>query len=296
MSIGTIGNIRPSDVNVDDIEVIYTFSPDRTTPPQIIDKIIDTGDIISEVNIDNNLVQGLYNIKLDPNVFNEIGIYNIYIKPKEYIIDISDCGVLATISSVRGIVIDSNKIPELSNRFNSNGLAGFKIEYIDDNGDKIRNLFRIITSSNRAIVEGGNNTSPTQSSVRYRFSDSESSNLLFLTVSPSSPNNLRPNVNPFLGIPGQNIILSNTFFNPVLIEIEMTEHDIETLALGIYGNQSKSKVDGILTYYDKDSNIYKQFDVFETENSEGLIDYEVKLERDSIDPSKDLNNVLSDVE
>ena len=99
-----------------------------------------------------------------------------------------------------------------------------------------------------------------------------------------------------MGIPGQNIILSNTFFNPVLIEIEMTEHDIETLALGIYGNQSKSKVDGILTYYDKDSNIYKQFDVFETENSEGLIDYEVKLERDSIDPSKDLNNVLSDVE
>jgi hypothetical protein len=294
MSIGTIGNIRPSDVSVEDIEIVFTFSPDRTTPPQIVGKL-NSGDVLSEVNLEDNLVQGLYNLRLDPEEFNEIGIYNLYIKPKEYIVDISDCGVLATIPSVRGIVIDSNKIPELSNRFNSNGLTGFKIEYIDDNGDKIRNLFRIITSSNRAIAENGNNTSTTQSSVRYRFSDSESSNLLFLTVSPSTPNNVRPNVNPFLGVPGQDIIISNTFFNPVLIEIEMTEHDIETLALGIYGNQSKSKVDGILTYYTEDGDIYKQFDVFETENSEGLIDYEVKLERDIIDPSKDLNNVLSDI-
>jgi hypothetical protein len=295
MSIGTIGNIRPSDVNIEDIEVIFTFSPDRTTPPQIVGTL-DSTDIISEVNVEGNLVQGLYNLRLDPETFNEIGIYNLYIKPKEYRLEIFDCGVLATIPSVRGIVIDSNDISELSNRFNSNGLSGFKIEYLDDQGNKVRNLFRIITSSNRCLVEGSNNTSPTQSSVRYRFSDSETSNLLFLTVSPSSPNTLRPNVNPFLGIPGQTIILSNTFFNPVLIEIEMTEHDIETLALGIYGDQSKSKIDGILTYYDNDGNIYKQFDVFETENSEGLIDYEVKIERDIIDPSKDINNVLSDVE
>jgi len=295
MSIGTIGNIRPSDVSIEDIEVVFTFSPDRTTPPQIVGKL-DSTEVLSEVNFEDNLVQGLYNLRLDPQTFNEIGIYNIYIKPKEYIITISDCGVLASIPSVRGIVIDSNEIPELSNRLNSNGLIGFKIEYLDNNGEKIRNLFRIITSSNRSLSENGNNTSTTQSSVRYRFTDSESSNLLFLTVSPSSPNNVRPNVNPFLGIPGQTIILCNTFFNPILIEIEMSEHDIETLALGIYGNQSKSKIDGILTYYDEDGNIYKQFDVFETENAEGLVDYEVKLERDIIDPSKDLNNVLSDIE
>ena len=295
MSIGTIGNIRPSDVNIEDVEIVFTFSPDRTTPPQIVDKL-NSEDVLSEVNFGESLVQGLYNIRLDPEVFNEKGIYNLYIKPKEYQIEILDCGVLASIPSVRGIIIDSNLIPELSNRLNSNGLAGFKIEYIDDNGDKIRNLFRIVTSSNRALPENNNTTSTTQSSVRYRFSDSDTSNLLFLTVSPSTANSVRPNFNPFLGIPGQSIIISNTFFNPLLIEVELTEHDIETLALGIYGDQSKSKVDGILTYYDEDGNIYKQFDVFETQNSEGVIDYEVKIERDIIDPSKDLNNVLTDIE
>ena len=93
----------------------------------------------------------------------------------------------------------------------------------------------------------------------------------------------------------QDIILTNTFFSPVLIEVELTEHDIETLATGVFGDQSKSKVDGILTYYDNDGNIYKQFDVFETENSQGLVDYEVKIERDNIDTSKDLTNVLTDI-
>jgi hypothetical protein len=295
MSIGTIGNVRPSDVNIEDIEIIFTFSPNRTTPPQIIGKLEST-DVLSEINLEDDLVQGLYNLQLTPETFNEIGIYNLYIKPKEYILNISDCGVLSTIQSVRGIIIDINDIPELSNRFSSNGLAGFKIEYYDENNDKIRNLFRIITSSNRCLPENNNTTSTTQSSVRYRFSDSETSNLLFLTVSPSTTNNVKPNVSPFLGVPGQKIILSNTFFNPLLIEIEITEHDIDTIALGIYGNQSKSKADGILTYYTKEGNIYKQFDVFETENSEGLVDYEVKLERNIIDPSKDLNNVLSDIE
>lgn len=295
MSIGTIGNIRPSDVNIEDIDIIFTFSPDRTTPPQIIGKL-ESENILSELNLEDNIVQGLYNLRLDPETFNEIGIYNIYIKPKEYILPISDCGVLSTIPNVRGIIIDSTEIPDLSNRFNSNGLVGFKIEYLDDEENKIRNMFRIITSSNKALPENNNTTSTTQSSVRYRFTDTESSNLLFLTVSPSSSNNVKPNVNPFLGVPGQKIILSNTFFNPLLIEVEMVEHNIETLAKGIYGNQSKSKIDGILTYYDKDGEIYKQFDVFETQNSEGLIDYEVKLERDIIDSSKDLNNVLGDID
>lgn len=295
MAIGTIGNIRPSDVNIEDIEVVYTFSPNRQSEPTFVG-VLDSTDIISEINIGNDLVQGLYNLRLDPDVFNQIGIYNLYIKPKEYKIKITDCGVLSTISSVRGIIIDGNDIPELSDKFSSNGLVGYKIEYFDGEGNKIRNLFRVITSSNKCLPEANNTTSPTQSSVRYRFSDSEASNLLFLTVSPSNVNNVRPNVNPFLGVPNQDIIISNTYFTPVLLEIEMTEHDIETLALGIFGDQSKSKIDGILTYYDNQGNIYKQFDVFETENDQGVFDYEVKVERDEIDISKDLTDILNDIE
>jgi hypothetical protein len=294
MAIGTIGNIRPSDVNIEDIEIIYTFSPNRQTEPTVVGTL-DAEDVISEISLENDtLVNGLYNLRLDPDVFDQTGIYNIYIKPKEYKLKISDCGVLSTISNVRGVVINGNDISEISTRFSNNGLVGYRIEYFDSEGNKIRNLFRVITSSNRCVAENLNNNSPLQSSVRYRFSDSESSNLLFLTVTPSSPTNVKPNLTPFIGTPNQDIVITNTFFSPILIEVEFTEHDIETLALGIFGDQSKSKIDGILTYYDKDGNIYKQFDVFETQNSESVIDYEVKLERDSIDTSKDLGDILNE--
>jgi hypothetical protein len=293
MAIGTIGNIRPSDVNIEDIEIIYTFSPNRQTEPTVAGTL-NPVDVISELNLDDDiLVNGLYNLRLDPEIFNEKGIYNIYIKPKEIKLKISDCGVLSTISTVRGIIINGNDIPEISTRFSNNGLVGYRIEYFDNEGNKIRNLFRVITSSNRCVPENLNNNSPQQSSVRYRFSDSDSSNLLFLTVTPSTPTNVRPNLTPNIGSPNQDIVITNTFFSPVLLEVELTEHDIETLAIGVFGEQSKSKIDGILTYYDNDGNIYKQFDVFETENAEGVIDYEVKLERDTIDSSKDIGDILN---
>jgi hypothetical protein len=295
MAIGTIGNIRPSDVNIEDIEIIYTFSPNRQTETTFVGSL-DSSVVFSEINLnDDTLVNGLYNLRLDPEVFNEKGIYNIYIKPKEFKLKITDCGVLSTISSVRGIVINANDISEISTRFTNNGLVGYRIEYFDNEGNKIRNLFRVVTSSNRCVPENLNNNSPLQSSVRYRFSDSESSNLLFLTVTPSTPTNVRPNLTPNIGSPNQDIVITNTFFSPILIEVELTEHDIESLALGVFGDQSKSKIDGILTYYDNDGNIYKQFDVFETENSEGVIDYEVKIERDSIDTSKNLGDILNEI-
>jgi len=295
MAIGTIGNIRPSDVNIEDIEIIYTFSPNRQTETTFVGSL-DSSVVFSEINLnDDTLVNGLYNLRLDPEVFNEKGIYNIYIKPKEFKLKITDCGVLSTISSVRGIVINANDISEISTRFTNNGLVGYRIEYFDNEGNKIRNLFRVVTSSNRCVSENLNNNSPLQSSVRYRFSDSESSNLLFLTVTPSTPTNVRPNLTPNIGSPNQDIVITNTFFSPILIEVELTEHDIESLALGVFGDQSKSKIDGILTYYDNDGNIYKQFDVFETENSEGVIDYEVKIERDSIDTSKNLGDILNEI-
>lgn len=292
MAIGTIGNVRPSDVNIEDIEIVYTFSPNRETQPTFIGSL-DPTNVITEINLNNNLVNGLYNLRLDPTNFDQIGVYNIYIKPREFKLTISDCGVLSTLPNVRGVVIEGSDIANIASRFDSNGLVGYKIEYFDENGDKLRNLFRIITSSNRCLVENNNVNTPLQSSVRYRFSDSESSDLIFLTVTPSTASNFRANQSPFIGTPGQEIVISNTFFTPILMEVELTEHDINTLALGIYGDQTKSKIDGILTYYDNDGNIYKQYDVFETENSQGVIDYEVKVERDDIDTSKDIDNVLN---
>ncbi len=63
---------------------------------------------------------------------------------------------------------------------------------------------------------------------------------VFCTVSPSSAPSNKPSATPFIGQPNQNIIITNTYFNPVTVEIEMAQYDIDTLAIALYGNQTKS--------------------------------------------------------
>ncbi len=83
--------------------------------------------------------------------------------------------------------------------------------------------------------------------------------MLFLTVTPSSSPTNKPNATPFIGQPGQSIIVSNTYFNPVTIEIDIVEYDTSSLAIALFGNQTKSIDDGIYTMYDENNNIYKQY-------------------------------------
>lgn len=292
MATGTVGNIRPSDVSIEDIEIFYTYSPDRTSEPLIVEQI-DSSEVLSEVNLEEQLLQGLYNLKLPADKFNQLGIYNIYIKPKELRLRIVDCGVLSSITNVKGLVIDTDQNGDLLSRSNSNDLAGYRIEYFDQNNAKIRNLFRIVTSSNKCIPENNNNTNTSETATRYRFTENSNSNLLFLTITPSNPTSLRPNIDPFFGSPNQEIILTNTFFKPVMMEVEMVEHDFETIAIGVFGNQSKSVKDGIITYYNKNNEIYKQFDVYSTEDPDNNERVELKVERDEIDITKNFEDITS---
>jgi hypothetical protein len=105
-----------------------------------------------------------------------------------------------------------------------------------------------------------NEINTTQKSIRYRYVEG-TSNLIFLTLSPSSSPTNKPNATPFIGQPNQNIIISNTYFNPVTLEIEMVEYDISSLAIALYGNQTKSIDDGIYTIYDSENNIYRQYNL-----------------------------------
>ena len=125
----------------------------------------------------------------------------------------------------------------------------------------IKNTFRIITSNNKAEPVNQNLSDTSQKAVRYRFQDD--SNLVFCTVSPSSPTNVKPNILPFIGTTNQEVIITNTFFTPFALEIEMVEYDIESLAIGLFGNQTKSLEDGIYTIYNFNNDIYKQFNLFE---------------------------------
>lgn len=292
MAIGVVGNSRPSDVSVEDIETFYTYTPDRTVIPNLVQKL-NSNDIITELTFEDNIT-GLYNINLPATNFSEIGIYNIYLKPKEIKLKISDCGVISSQPNVKGIIIDLDQYPEFTNKGNSNDLAGYRIEYFDSDGEKIRNVFRIITSSNRCIPENNNNTNPNEAATRYRFTENANSNLLFLTITPSNPTSIRPTIDPFMGSPEQDIVITNTFFKPILMEIEIVEHDEQTLAIGIFGNQTKSKKDGIITYYNTNNEIYKQFDVYSIEDPNNNERVEVKSERDDIDITKnfeDLTNI-----
>jgi hypothetical protein len=294
MATGNFGIVRPATVTQDDMEIFFTYSPSRDTPPTIPLQSLSPAQVITRFNhptaTSNGipLFDGLYNLKLPVNNFSAKGIYNIIIKPKEIRTTISDCGVLSAFPDIKGIILDINTL----GLQDASSLIGYRIEYYDDFGSKTPNFFRVITSANRAEAVNSNPTTTSQKSVRYRFNDN--SNLIFCTLTPSSAPNVRPNQFPFIGSPGQTISISNTFFNPINIEIDMVEYDLETLSYALYGNQTKSIVDGVYTIYDYQNRIYKQYDLYDIQDqftSEPL--YEVREIKNNIDLTKDFNTITT---
>jgi hypothetical protein len=296
MSVGTFGNIRPSDVTVDDIDMFYTYSPDRETIAEDVYRL-DPVELITEHElpsdeddgVNENLLEGLYNLNLPTSIFNELGIYNIYIKPKTTKIEISDCGVLSALPTVKGLVIDGSTLN--ANQTANNGLQGYKIEYYDINdGTKTRNVVRYVVTSNKVVPVTENVGDTSQKSVRYRFDDS--GNLIFLQLTPSTASSLKPNSIPFIGVAGQTISLTNTFFNPIMFEIELVENDIDSLMNIVGSNQTKDVNNGILTHYDKNNEIVKQFDLYEVKDDvDDAKLYEVKEERTNIDTTQDFDEI-----
>jgi hypothetical protein len=243
-------------------------------------------------NADVEILGGMYNLKLPADQFNRLGIYTLYIRPAEIRTKITDCGVLSALPNVKGIVVDLNNVPsQFRNKFTNQGLVGFRVEYLNSDGTKIPNFFRVITSSFYCEPVIQNLTNTTQKSIRYRYTDG-TTNLLFCTLSPSSSPTNKPNATPFIGQPNQNIVITNTFFNPVTTEIEIVEHDISTLAIALYGNQTKSIDDGIYTIYDSNNNIYKQYNLYEIRDQFNELLYEVRQDRgNNIDFTKNFTNI-----
>ena len=302
MAIGSYGTIRPSDVSPADVDIIMNYTPTRDVTDQFVLTKLDAQTILrpyfanSETggNAGVEVLGGLYNLTLPANQFNAIGIYTLYIRPAEIRTVISDCGVLSALPNVKGIVIDISDVPtQYQNKFVPQGLVGFRVEYLNADGSKIPNFFRVVTSSFFCEPVVTNEVNTTQKAIRYRYVDGDS-NLIFLTLSPSSSPTNKPNATPYIGQPDQDIIISNTFFNPVSIEIEMVEYDISSLAIALYGNQSKSIDDGIYTIYDANDNIYKQYNLYEIRDQFNALLYEVRQSRgNNIDFSKNFTNITS---
>jgi hypothetical protein len=302
MALGAYGIVRPADVSPQDVEIILHYTPSRDVTTNFVLKKLNASSILTPYfhngstggNNNVEILGGLYNLKLPATEFTNIGIYTLYIRPAEIRTVISDCGVLSALPNVRGIVIDINQVPQAyRNKFVSQGLVGFRIEYLNSDGTKIPNFYRIVTSSFycEPVFTDVNNT--TQKALRYRYVEG-SSDLMFCTLSPSASPTNKPNATPFIGQPNQNIIITNTYFNPMTVEVQIANYDIDTLAIALYGNQTKSIDDGIYTLYDSSGNIYKQYNLFEVRDNFNELLYEVRQDRGTnIDFSKNFTNIIS---
>ena len=302
MAIGSYGTIRPSDVSPSDVEIIMNYTATRDVTDSFVLTKLDAQTILrpyfnnSETggNAGVEVLGGLYNLTLPASQFNALGIYTLYMRPVQIRTSITDCGVLSALPNVKGIVINLANVPtQYINKFVAQGLVGFRIEYLNPDGSKIPNFFRVVTSCFFCEPVVTNEVNTSQKAIRYRYVDGNS-NLLFLTLSPSSSPTNKPNATPFIGQPDQDIIITNTFFNPVTIEIEMVEYHISSLAIALYGNQTKSIDDGIYTIYDSQNNIYKQYNLYEIRDQFNALLYEVRQSRgNNIDFSKNFTSITS---
>ena len=302
MAIGSYGTIRPSDVSPQDVEIIMNYTPTRDVTDQFVLTKLDAQTLLRPYfantetggNAGVEVLGGLYNLTLPANQFNALGIYTLYIRPAQIRTIITDCGVLSALPNVKGIVIDITNVPtEYQNKFVPQGLVGFRVEYLNPDGSKIPNFFRVVTSSFYCEPVVTNEVNTSQKAIRYRYVDGDS-NLIFLTLSPSSSPTNKPNATPFIGQPDQDIIITNTFFNPISLEVEMVEYDVSSLAIALYGNQTKSIDDGVYTIYDSENNIYRQYNLYEIRDQFNALLYEVRQNRnDNIDFSKNFTNITT---
>lgn len=306
MATGTYGIVRPADITPDDVEVFYHFTPSRDKVGNTSLIKLDSNEVLIKMDNPNKvqsgvsgfeLFGGMYTLKLPVTTFGVKGFYSIIIKPVEIRTKIVDCGVLSAFPDTKGLIFDIASVPSnFLNRFENNGLVGYRIEYLNTNtaaaDAKLNNFFRVITSNNRAEPVNQNLTNSSQKAIRYRFNDN--STLTFCTVSPGSASNVKPNALPFIGSPNQQVIITNTFFNPLMIEVEMVQHDVETLAFALFGNQTKSLEDGIYTIYNFNNDIYKQYNLYEIKDKfTGKPLFEVREERASIDFTKTFTNITT---
>ena len=287
----TYGSVRPSIVDIaNDVDIFYHYRPTRNSEDETyksFKKVTDVSSMLSmsEFESDNNetndvRLPGMYNLSLPVSIFSKVGFYTIYIKPKEITSVIKDIGVLAAYTDINGIIIDLNEQSEQSDLFQSDALNGYRIDYFEDNGSglKRQDYYRIITGCNRCEPITQNLSSSNTNSNGYRFNASGS--LCFLTVTPNSSPSYKAGSTPFIGAPNQTISISNTKFDPVMIEVEICRHDIETLNTAIDGNQIRSLDNGLLTTYNENGEIYSQKEFFTLKDNYTQSDrYEIKKDR-----------------
>lgn len=299
MASGNYSTIRPATVAPGDVEIYYNYTPDRQTVPSLLVALNST-DVLFPVLVPNDRRQvlgGAYTLKLPVASFEKKGIYNIFIRPKTQRATIADCGVLAALPEQKGLVFNTSDFSATPAKLVPGGLMGHRVEYLEPDGSLRPNYFTIVTSSNRceAITQNLGNTS--QRSVAYRFNDT--ANKLYLTLTPSTAPSVKPNTLPFIGKTGQEVLITNPYVDPMALEIEVVEYDLESIATAMYGEQTRDISDGVVTWYktvNGERRIYKQSVLGEIKDDFNTTLVEFKENVPLIDKSKEWDDLVGGVE
>lgn len=287
MSSGVFGTVRPAKLNPSrDVEILYYYTPSRGETSNAFNgyKRLDASECLVPSNIDdeeNTIINGLFRLKLPLNQFSEKGIYTLYIRPKECKTKIVDVSVLAAYPDVKGVVLNIND--EGLAGLDSN-LVGYRLEFNDG-------TTRLIKSCNRCEPVIVNTGDGYPKSTRYNLTDS-SSNYVFCTVSPSSSPTFKPNAKPYIGEPGVEVKVINTFFTPQLYTIEMVTHDFDTLSYMLEGDQTNDRDNAIITTYNDKHEIYHQSDYYVLKDKLGKPTYNVRRKRENIDINQSYDNII----
>lgn len=291
---GVYGTIRPSNINItQDVEIFYHYRPTRSADSDdnspyylpLDSSCLVEAEVSGVGSTDTTKILGLYNLRLPLDKFSLKGFYSVYIRPKQYELELKDVSVLAAYPDVKGIVVPINGVAGIED------LTGYLVQYKDSVSKEVTEIVRLITSCNRCepvLVTVADNY---PKATRYRLTDS-ASNYLFCTVTPSSSSSFKPNVTPYIGVPGGEVIISNTKFNPVLLEIEMVDHDADTLTTMLEGDQVRNRDKAIITTYNEDKEIYMQQDYYIIKSKLGNPLYEVKKKREDIDTGENYDNII----
>lgn len=305
MSIGAYGTVIPINIaNVDIpnlVDISFTYHESRTYDSlsngefkHLDSSVLTQARREMDDSSADVYIEGMYNLQLPVSEFNKKGFYTVYIKPKEIEAVITDVGNLTAFPNVRGIVLDTAQISNSSIRSKArtnNELVGYRIVYLDENGRR-QDYYRIITSSNKCepVIQAPNSSS--DKSYTYRYEDSSS--LIFVTVSPSSAPTFKSNATPYIGKPTQKILLVNTLFEPIQIDIEMTTHDADTISYMLENSQLRDLDNGLVTTFNDENEIYHQSEHFTLKDQyTGAPVYEVKENKtNSIDFSQTINDKI----
>ena len=287
MSSGVFGTVRPAKLNPSrDVEILYYYAPSRGETSNAFNgyKRLDASECLVPSNIDdeeNTIINGLFRLKLPLNQFSEKGIYTLYIRPKKGKAKIVDLSVLAAYPDAKGVVLNIND--EGLAGLDSN-LVGYRLEFNDG-------TTRLIKSCNRCEPVIVNTGDGYPKSTRYNLTDS-SSTYGFCTVSPSSSPTFKPNAKPYIGEPGVEVKVINTFFTPQLYTIEMVTHDFDTLSYMLEGDQTNDRDNAIITTYNDKHEIYHQSDYYVLKDKLGKPMYNVRRKRENIDINQSYDNII----